>query len=111
VLGNSSASGPCSASAPKPQSQLKGDWNFCSKSKERANRCCSRRHSNDGKLKRTPVRGHKGDICVPWEGCWSSGTIRGSGTTCGSCCSGKPDCPWHQAGIRTCKQVVEGATQ
>jgi hypothetical protein len=48
-----------------PTSVLKGDWEFCSKSSECANGCCSRTYSDNGKLKCTPLTGgYRPDIYV-----------------------------------------------
>jgi hypothetical protein len=50
------------------QSKL-GEWAFCSASSQCANGCCSKKYSNDGRLKCTPVGGFKTS-----EGCVGSGS-------------------------------------
>ena len=41
-----------------------GDWEFCSSSSQCRNGCCSRLHSDDGRLKCTPVGGFQASHCV-----------------------------------------------
>jgi mannan endo-1,4-beta-mannosidase len=45
-----------------------GDWTFCSSSSQCRNGCCSRLHSNDGRLKCTPVGGFQASHCVTGGG-------------------------------------------
>jgi hypothetical protein len=61
---------------------------------------------------------HRGALCgklspraVRKEPCWNRGAICGSGMTRGNCCSGCADCPWHQLGVCTCRQMTEGTMQ
>ena len=42
---------------PAPTVALRGDWEFCSKNNECKNGCCSRKYSDDGMLKCTPLTG------------------------------------------------------
>ena len=45
-----------------------GNWQFCKRSSECNNGCCSSRYSHDGNLKCTPVGGFKPDQgCVAWS--------------------------------------------
>ena len=48
--------------------QSLGDWNFCSSSSQCTNGCCSRLHSDDGRLKCTPVGGFQASHCVAGGG-------------------------------------------